>query len=146
MISYEGEIVIDRPVAEVFRYTTNFENFPKWTDTHAVKRLTNGPVGVGTRILLDMGKGPMRSRIEFDTVGWIENRSWAFKTISDGSIVWDGKYGFEAEAPSSTKVIMSGRVTLKGWRRLLEPLIRIELRKNEQVELGRLKGLLELGG
>jgi uncharacterized protein YndB with AHSA1/START domain len=63
MIAYNGEIVIDRPVAEVFEFATTFENFPRWSDVTTVKRLSNGPVGLGTRLQLEMGKGPMLSRI-----------------------------------------------------------------------------------
>jgi hypothetical protein len=143
MIVYDGDTVINRPVAEVFEYATTFENFPEWSDTTSVTRLTNGAAGPGTRLRLDMGKGPMRSKIDFDTVGWEQDRSWAFKTVSSGPIVWDGMYGFEPMGPSTTKVTASGQVTLRGWRRVLEPLVRAELRKGEQAELETLKQLLE---
>jgi uncharacterized membrane protein len=49
MIVYKGEIVINRPVAEVFDFATTFENLPLWSDVTTVKRLSNGPVGLGTR-------------------------------------------------------------------------------------------------
>lgn len=143
MITYQGEIVINRPVAEVFGYVTTFENFPLWSDTNAVTRLSNGKVGLETRLRLDMGKGPMRSEIEFETIGWEPERNWTFKTVSATPIVWDGMFGFEAQGPMSTKVRAAGQVSLKGWRKLLEPMVRSELRKTEQAELEKLKGLLE---
>ncbi len=40
-------------------FTTTFENFPRWSDVTKVKRLSNGPVGLGSRLQLEMGKGPM---------------------------------------------------------------------------------------
>jgi hypothetical protein len=143
MITYQAEIVINRPVTDVFDYATTFENFPNWSDTNAVSRLSNGSDGVGTRLRIDMGKGPMRSKIEFETTEWEKDRNWTFKTVSDTSIVWDGSFGFDALGPSATRMRAAGQVTLKGWRRLLEPLVRVELRKREQAELETLKGLLE---
>ena len=145
MISYQGEIVIIRPVSEVFDYATAIENFPKWSDTHSVTRLSNGAVGVGSRLLFDMGRGPMRSQIEFDTIEWEPDRKWAFKSVSKGPIGWSGMYGFEDLGASSTKVTMEGEINLRGWRRLLEPVVRAELRKSEQAELEKLKALIENG-
>lgn len=145
MITYQGEIVLNRPVSEVFDYVTTFENFPKWSDTHSVKRLTNGSGGVGTRLLIDMGQGPMRSEIEFDTTGWEQDRLWAFQSVTNGPIGWNGNYGFHAVGPSETRVTMEGQVTLRGWRRLLEPIVKAELRRAEQTELEKLKGLIEGG-
>ena len=143
MIVYKGEIVINRPVAEVFDFATTFENFPRWSDVTTVKRLSKGPVGLGTRLQLEMGKGPMKSQIDFETIGWEKDRNWTFKTVSASPIVWDGMFGFEALGPQSTHVRAAGQVTLKGLRKLLEPLVRGELRKNEQAELETLKGILE---
>ena len=143
MIAYDGEVVIDRPVAEVFDFATTFENFPRWSDVTTVKRLSNGPVGLGTRLQLEMGKGPMKSQIDFETIGWEKDRNWTFRTVSASPIVWDGMFGFEPLGPESTHVRAAGQVTLKGWRKLLEPLVRGELRKNEQAELETLKAILE---
>jgi uncharacterized membrane protein len=145
MINYQGEVVVNRPVSEVFAYVTTFENFPKWTDTHSVRRLTNASGGVGTRLLLDMGRGPMRSEVEFDTTGWEPDRLWAFQSVTDGPIGWNGNYGFRPVSVSSTKVTTEGQVTLRGWRRLLEPIVKAELRRGEQAELEKLKGLIEGG-
>jgi uncharacterized membrane protein len=143
MITYQSQVTIDRPVAEVFEYVTNFDNLPSWSDTHSVKRLSNGGNGPGAKFILDMGKGPMRSQLEFATTQWEQDRNWSFKTSSAGPFVWDGTYRFEPAGDSATRVSQAGQVTLKGWRRLLEPLVRLELQKGEQSELIRLKDLLE---
>ena len=143
MITYDGEIVISRPVAEVFDYATTFENFPRWTDVISMKRLSNGPVGVGTRVHLEMGRGPMKSQNDFETVAWERDRNWTFRTVSPSPILWDGMFGFEPLGPDSTRVRAAGQVSLKGWRKLFEPVVRGELRRREQAELETLKGILE---
>lgn len=143
MISYEGVVVIRRPVSEVFQYLTTFENFPQWSDTNSVTLRTNGNVGVGTRMLIDMGKGPMRSKAEFETVGWEPDRRWAFRTLGTGPVGWEGSFTFEEIDAQSTRLTSRGEVTLRGWRRLLETLARTEIRNGERAELEVLKGLLE---
>ena len=42
-----------------------------------------------------------------------------------------------------SRIATHGQITLKGWRRMLEPLVRGEVGKNEQLELDRLKADIE---
>jgi uncharacterized membrane protein len=49
MIEFENTIRIDRPVAEVFKFLSDFENMPKWNYyVLVVRKLSDGPIGVGT--------------------------------------------------------------------------------------------------
>jgi hypothetical protein len=44
---------------------------------------------------------------------------------------------------TATRIIGSGRLMLKGWRRVMEPFMGGEVRRGEAAELRRLKDLLE---
>lgn len=143
MMTYESEILIDRPVEEVFDFVTTLDNLPSWSDTNAVTPASGRAGEVGTRYRLDMGRGPLRSDLEFETTGWKPGRDWSFKTVSAGRMSWDGRYVFDPVDRGTTRVRGEGQVSLKGWRRLLEPVVRGELRREEQAELSRLKQLLE---
>lgn len=47
----EAEVTVNRPVEEVFSFTTDFSRIPEWADPVAKREvMTEGPVGVGTRI------------------------------------------------------------------------------------------------
>lgn len=49
MINVEVNLVMNRPIADVFAFVANFENLPKGDpDYHEVKKLTFTPGGVGT--------------------------------------------------------------------------------------------------
>ena len=49
MLEFENTIRIQRPVAEVFTFLSDFENIPKWNYyVLEVRKLSNGPIGVGT--------------------------------------------------------------------------------------------------
>ena len=50
MIQLEKSIIIHRPVEEVFAFVDDQRNAPQWQDgLVAVRRTTEGPIGVGTR-------------------------------------------------------------------------------------------------
>lgn len=50
MIQAEASIVIDRPIEDVFAFVANQHNAPQWQPTLLeVRRITDGPIGVGTR-------------------------------------------------------------------------------------------------
>ncbi|MBA2513779.1 MAG: SRPBCC family protein [Solirubrobacterales bacterium] len=49
MIDLETTVEISRPVTEVFAFVADQTNAPRWQGgLHEVRRLTEGPLGVGT--------------------------------------------------------------------------------------------------
>ena len=51
MIKGEGDIVIHRPIEEVWKFLTDFENYPKWHKGMAEARQTSeGPTRAGTTV------------------------------------------------------------------------------------------------
>ena len=143
MIEYQGETIIERPVDQVFAYAADYKNLPEWSDVSDVAMLTDDPVGQGTRLRMTMGKGPMRATVEYDTAEWEPNRTWSYTTVPPAWILWDATYSVEPISQSSTRITTHGQIRLKGWRRILEPLVRGEVGKGEQLELDKLKAIIE---
>jgi uncharacterized protein YndB with AHSA1/START domain len=51
VIRFELDVVVDRPVAEVFRYVTDVRNLPKWqASAEEAAWEGDGPVGQGSRL------------------------------------------------------------------------------------------------
>jgi uncharacterized protein YndB with AHSA1/START domain len=51
MIKGEGDIVVKRPIEEVWKFLTDFENYPKWHKGMATARQTStGPTSAGTTV------------------------------------------------------------------------------------------------
>ena len=49
MITFENEVEIARPVAEVFSYVADLENIPTWNYAiETTSKVTPGPIGAGT--------------------------------------------------------------------------------------------------
>ncbi len=50
MVRIEGEIVINRPVEEVFDFVADERNEPRYNpEMHRAEQISDGPIGVGTR-------------------------------------------------------------------------------------------------
>lgn len=50
MVEVEKSVVIGRPIDEVFAYVTDFRHSPEWQEGMLqVRKITDGPLGVGTR-------------------------------------------------------------------------------------------------
>jgi uncharacterized protein YndB with AHSA1/START domain len=49
MIRFEEQMVIERPIKDVFAFVSDFENMPRWNDfVLKTVKLSDGPVGRGT--------------------------------------------------------------------------------------------------
>lgn len=49
MLEFENTIRIDRPIAEVFAFLSDFQNIPKWNYyILEVRKLSDAPIGIGT--------------------------------------------------------------------------------------------------
>jgi dehydrogenase/reductase SDR family protein 12 len=56
MATYETTITIPRPVEETFGFVSNFHHAVHWDPrTYSAEKVTDGPVGVGTRFVLRGG-------------------------------------------------------------------------------------------
>jgi uncharacterized protein YndB with AHSA1/START domain len=142
MISYRIEETINRPVQEVFPYLGDPTLHAKWMDVSDMRVTTPGEIRVGSMV-----QGLMKVRSRMIPFGWKvtafqEGVSLAFRT-TEGPMNWEGSYEVAATDGTSTRVIGSGRVGLKGWQRLLEPFMGGEVRRGEAAELRKLKDLLE---
>jgi hypothetical protein len=55
MVEVQGKIVIDRPPDEVFDFVADEENEPRYnSQMRLAKKITEGPIGVGTSYRAEM--------------------------------------------------------------------------------------------
>jgi len=142
MIREEGSVIILRPIDEVFAYVTELTHSPEWqAGLHEVRKLTEGPLGVGTRyafVRRFMGR-KMEAANEF--VAYEPNRRVQFR-VASGPMPGQGTYLFEA-TPDGTKVTSRVELEPGGLSRLAAPLIAASLRREIAAGLLVLKDLLE---
>jgi uncharacterized membrane protein len=142
MISYESTIRIGRPAAEVFAMIVDPDRMDEWTGMSGSRWLTPSPHGAGSRLASTMPIGPFRRSVEWEVIEHQADRLFSVRSLPGGPMDWTGVYELEP-AGAETVVKSRGEVQPNGLLRLLEPLMRAELPREEASELERLKELVE---
>jgi hypothetical protein len=143
MLSYASSVSINRPPEVVFGYFTEPAKQALWSDV-PMRRLTEGPIGAGSRMEVTFGMGPLKARIGLELGPFEPGRRMGFKSFS-GPIRWDGEYRLAPSGADATDVSQEGRLTFSGLWRLLEPIVGAEISRGEIKELERLKAAVEAG-
>ncbi|MBI2975425.1 MAG: SRPBCC family protein [Chloroflexi bacterium] len=143
MIKYRSEIAINRPVDQVFRFVTDVQKYSQWTDMGETRLVSDGPLGVGSKMQTVIKMGPLKVNMTFEVTEYEVNRRMSFIGTSAGPLEWDATFTVEPKDASTTHMTSSGELRLKGLWRLAEPLMAGEVKSGEAKELERLKNLLE---
>jgi uncharacterized membrane protein len=143
VIRIEADVTIDRPVEDVARYLADVERMTEWSDMTVSRRLTDGPTREGTRAYAEVPMGPMRLGWTWQVTDVDPTGGFGYTTISRSALGMDGRIRLTPQGPTATKVDYLVEVHTRGLLRLLEPLIRGEITRNEAGEVARLKTRLE---
>jgi uncharacterized membrane protein len=142
VINVEKSVVINRPVDEVFAFVGDQRNTPRWQHGLVeVKRLTDGPPGIGTKHTFVRSFMGRRMEASNEYVAYEPGRIITFKTIS-GPVPLEASYLFEPVA-GGTQLTSKIAMDAKGLVSLAEPLIARSLRREMDAAFVALKGLLE---
>jgi hypothetical protein len=104
-VELEVDEVIDRPVADVFRFiaTEHVRNHPRWDPVMQLEQLSPGPIGVGTVIRRrhthygDPTEGTM------EIVEYEQDRTFSM-VIRDGPVEMRSRMRFEPEGEGRTRL------------------------------------------
>lgn len=143
MINYQTEVVINRPVEEVFRALSDANLYEKWTEMTGTRLLTDGGLKQGAQVETTIRFGPSKQNMTFEVVAFEPNRHIAWKTVSNGAVAWDAEFTVEPQGEASARVANRGQIRLGGALKLTEPLLAGEVRSGEEKELVRFKELVE---
>lgn len=135
-------IRIDRAIEDVYAYASTYSTWPEWRGgVSESEQLTDGPVGVGTRV---RGGGKLLGRpmgIVVEVTAWEPGSRFAYRGAA-GPLRTHNVVTFES-VPGGTQVLWTDDVELRGIVGLLEPLMARMVRRGYEGDLGRLKALLE---
>ena len=95
----QESIEVQAPVEDVFRYWSNFENFPTFMSNVEEVRMT------GQDTSHWQVKGPLGKSVQFDakTTEMDRNRGIGWNTV-DGEVMTSGEARFEEVAPGRTRI------------------------------------------
>lgn len=142
MARIEINLVINRPVEEVFAFVSNSENLPRWRSTSLeVKKTSEGPFGVGSTF---RGRFTFLGR-QFEgnivVTGYEPNRVYVSK-IAEGPFPLETAYTLEpVENGTNVTFVVEGEPG--GFFKLAEPLVVSMARRAYDTDLQNLKEMLE---
>jgi len=142
MISINLNVLILRPVWEVFDFITNPASNPQWQyGSLESVQLSSGDMKVGT-VFSSFGHFMgRRIQSDFEVTEFEANKSYGFETIS-GPIQLQTSYSFEA-LDHGTNVIVSSLINPGGFFKLVDPIIARATKKQFKENLTTLKEILE---
>ncbi|MHC4406125.1 MAG: SRPBCC family protein [Planctomycetota bacterium] len=142
MAKAETNVVIDRPVEEVFTFFTNFENSPKWqSGVIEVQLLSEGPMAAGSTYLYVGEYMGRRTESEGLISEYEPNRLWGAK-FSSGPFSAHEQFLFEpSNGGTKLTALVDGEVG--GLLRLAEPIMIWFFRRQLEGDFAKLKELLE---
>jgi len=142
MIRMEYNLVINRPIEDVFAFVSNIEKLSQWVGpVLEAKQTSEGPVGVGTtstRVAQFLGQ---QLETTHEVTEYEPNRKISFKS-SSGPIAIEERFTFES-VENGTKGTFSGEVEAGGFFKLAEPIIARMLKRQTESDVNNLKELLE---
>jgi hypothetical protein len=143
MIHYDVTATIDRPASEVFDWLADPVRMDQWTTMTDGRWLSGAPGGPGAVAESAVHLGPISSRLRWTVTDYVPGRRIGWTTLPGGPMQWTGSYDLTTNG-SSTVVRSVGDVQPTGLFRILEPIIRSEIQRNEAAEMVKLQHILEL--
>jgi len=142
MARIEASVMINQPIDEVFAYVTDAGSWPKWeSGLLEAEQTSEGPVGVGTRFRGTNQVLGLRMEWASEVMEYKPNRKWG-QRITSGSWSTEESLTFEPVEDSSTITLVSV-LELRGFFRLVVPILVRMMQKQIEGNLANLKGILE---
>ena len=135
----EHAVEIRRSPEEVFDYCTDLRREPEWSPrTRRIEKLTDGPIGLGTRYLGEWIRGdPMTIefvRFQRPTTWASVGRSRRLVATSEGQV---------SKTPGGARLVIRMELQPQGPLRYLMPMLGPVMRQREDRNLGAIKAALE---
>ena len=138
----EAEVDINRLPADVFDYCSDHRHEPEWNPKmKRIDKITDGPVGVGTRYTTEFVKGPpmVMECVQYErpTQWALVGESAAMKAVSGGKIV---------PTAEGAHLVMRMEIEPRSVLRLALPLLRRRLPPMFERDVRNIKMILEKEG
>jgi hypothetical protein len=103
--------VIDRPVADVFRFyaVNHVRNHPRWNPDLELEQVSDGPIGLGTVIRRRNSMSGTLVEGTMEVVEYKPERALGV-VIHDGPVETHGRATFQSEGPSRTVITISADI------------------------------------
>jgi hypothetical protein len=141
MLKFAADLRVDRPVEQVFAWLTTAENQGKFDKSSLkMEALTPGPWQAGTQFRELRDLGGRKSEVLSEVAELEPNRRFVIRSKTGPE--WLGIWLFEPDG-NSTHLRWTGQLRMKGFGRLLEPLIGHQMRAQIDRQFAQLPSIVE---
>jgi uncharacterized protein YndB with AHSA1/START domain len=142
MFTVEKTIFIGCPTEAVFAFVSDQTNAPRWQrGLTAVRRTTDGPIGVGTRHTFERTLMGRRMDGSNEYTRYDPNELVAFAW--SGPMPGQASYVVEPSGIDGTRLVARLEMRAHGLLRVAEPVLEAGLRRDVEANLETLKHVLE---
>jgi uncharacterized protein YndB with AHSA1/START domain len=145
MIEHSIDMIIGRPVDEVFAWLTDEKNHAKWdSGSVEMKAETPGPWHTGLKFQEVRKVGGRNMDVASKVAAFEPNQRFEIESLTGPG--WHGTWLFSpANSGAGTRLQFIGQLTFKGFMRLLEFIIASQFKKQVEANFAKLKRILESG-
>ena len=142
MVNVQTEVVINRPRAQVADYAANPDNAPRWyVNIHRSQRLTDGPLGVGSRAAFTAGFLGRELNYTYEFVEYVPGRKLVMRT-AQGPFPMQTTYTWTDDG-GGTRMTLGNSGSPSGFSKLAGLVMAPMMRRENRKDLQRLKSILE---
>ena len=142
MVPFRADITINRPVAEVFDFVADPQNYSKWMSGVKRAQVLSPAMESGSQVRVAGRFGLWDVDAPFEITAYAPHREFGMKGAA-GPIWFEGKWNFVGGDDSATHLTVEGEYKMLGLWRLTEPLFASEMQNGEAQELAKIKAQLE---
>jgi hypothetical protein len=142
MITFEEDVVILRPVKDIFEFIADGEKADQWnTAVTQVEKISDGPIGPGTRyhMVRKLPWGKVENEIEI--TDYIPVNTLTVRTIS-GPTPFVYKYSLDP-TDGGTRLTMEGEGDTSDLTHVPGFVMKVAVKRGIRANLEKLKGILE---
>lgn len=141
MLKFSADLRVNRPVDKVFVWLTNADNQGKFDKTSlAMELLTPGPWQAGSQFREVRNLGGRKTEVFSEIIEFEANKKFVIRSKTGPE--WLGTWLFDSEG-TVTRLRWTGQMTMKGFARLLEPIIGSQMRPQIDKQFSTLPQIIE---
>jgi carbon monoxide dehydrogenase subunit G len=142
MTTITQSVTVNRPVAEVWNFISNFENTTRWSrGVLEARQTSDGPLDVGSTLQSVVKAFGRRRTADYLVTEYEPNHAFAFK-VTSGPMTSRARYSVEP-AGAGTRLTASGEAEATGLYTLVAPILVGTLKRHSQDDLANVKRILE---
>ena len=142
MTTITQSVIVDRPVAEVWDFISNFENTTRWSrGVLEARQTSDGPLGVGSTLQTVVKAFGRRRTADYLVTEYEPGHAFGFQ-VTSGPMATRARYSVEP-AGAGTRLTASGEVAATGLNKLLAPVLVGIVKRHSADDLANLKRILE---